>query len=43
MKYFEKISYLVRSITEVVKGMRAFFLVLIVAILAFADAFYSLD
>ena len=43
LRYFDKISYLVRSIINVVIGMRAFLFVLVVAILAFTDAFISLD
>ena len=43
MRYFEGISYLVRSLIAVARGMGAFLFVLFVAILAFTDAFISLD
>jgi len=43
LKYFENISYLIKMIIEVVNDMSAFLVVLFVAVLAFADAFYSLD
>lgn len=43
LRYFEGISYLVGSLISVVKGMGAFLFVLVVAILAFTDAFISLD
>ena len=43
LRFFEKISYLIRSIGEVIYGMRAFLFTLFVAIAAFTDAFYSLD
>ena len=43
LRYFENISYLVRMINEVLYDMIQFAIVLFVAILAFTDAFYSLD
>ena len=43
LKYFENISYLIKMIIEVVNDMSAFLVVLFVAVLAFADAFFSLD
>lgn len=43
LRYFERISQLVRMITTVIIDMVPFLIVLLVAILAFSDAFFSLD
>ena len=43
LRYIEKVSYLIKMIDQVIKDMFAFGVILFVAILAFADAFYSLE
>jgi len=43
LRIFKETGYLIRMIVEVIKDMRIFFIVLMVVLCAFADAFLSLS
>ena len=43
LRIFKETGYLIRMIVEVVKDMKVFFVVLIVVLAAFGDAFLSLS
>jgi len=43
LRIFKSTGYLIRMIMEVVVDMKVFFIVLIIVLCAFADAFFSIS